>query len=241
MGVMPACFWRSAIAVLLTLYATLSPAQQLVRAVRVTADNDYFPFWMPPDSRPDQDYTQGARITWETGRGPDFARRLVCAARRACGFAYELGQEIYTPEFDSVERTPGERPYAGWLYLQASAISATERSRRVFTTTLGVTGRASLAAQTQAAFHRLVPGFRRPLGWDRQLPTEPDAAFRGTAEWYIRGPGTMRRCTDVVATTSGVVGSLRTAMGAGARTRFGLGLTHPWLADARAHAWEGNV
>ena len=124
---------------LLATLATRSSAQELARAVRVTADNDYFAFWMPPDRRPDNDYTQGARITWENGHGPAFARKLLCTARRACGFAYELGQEIYTPEFDSVERLPGERPYAGWLYLQASAVSATEHSRRIFTTTLGVT------------------------------------------------------------------------------------------------------
>lgn len=234
-------FWCFVIVILVALLATRSSAQELARAVRVTADNDYFAFWLPPHSRPDEDYTQGARITWEIERGPAFARRLACTAHRACGFTYELGQEIYTPELDSEERLPGERPYAGWLYIQGSAVSATERSRRIFTTTLGVTGRASLAAQTQAAFHRLVPGFRRPLGWDRQLPTEPDAALRATAEWYVRAPSAMGSWADLVSTTSGVVGTLRTAMGAGVRTRLGLGLTHPWLADSHVHHWEGYV
>jgi hypothetical protein len=228
-------------ALLPILCATRSSAQQLARSVRVTADNDYFAFWIPPDSRPDHDYTQGPRITWQIERGPAFARRLLCAEHKACGFAYELGQEIYTPEFDSVEVLPGQRPYAGWLYLQTSAISATQRSRRIFTTTLGVTGRASLAAQTQSAFHRLVPKFRRPLGWERQLPAEPDAAFKASAEWFVSAPGTAHRWADVVSSASGVVGTLRTAMGAGARARMGLGLTHPWLSEARAHPWEGYV
>jgi lipid A 3-O-deacylase len=212
--------------------------QRLARAIRVGIDNDYFVFSRPPRKRPDDNYTQGARVGWDSERAPSLVRRLACSTRVACTFAYEIGQEIYTPTFDSVDRLAGERPYAGWLYVQSSAISATRRSRRTLTATLGVTGSASLAEQTQAAFHRLVPGFRRPLGWDRQLPTEPDLAVRGTVEWHLPAPRSVGRWADLVPMASGVVGTLRSAVGSGVQARAGVGLSHPWLVDSRAGRWE---
>lgn len=72
-------------------------------AVSVRADNDAFDFWMPPWSRPDEEYTSGVRATFEyagaawwerwlhrrvTGRGAD----LEHVATRT----YALGQDMYT-------------------------------------------------------------------------------------------------------------------------------------------------
>jgi hypothetical protein len=221
--------------------ATPVHAQALARSVRVTAENDYFDFWRRPDERPDDNYTQGARVAVDLTAPPPVIRRFFCGTRFLCGSSLEVGQEMYTPTDDAVQPLPGERPYAGWLYARGIANAATPRSRRSLELTLGVTGPASLAAQTQEAFHHWVPGFRRPLGWSNQLPTEVAGALRLEGARYLATTGGARRWTDLVPAAHLTLGTLRTAVGLSARARVGIALTHPWLADAGTRWWEAYM
>lgn len=220
--------------------ALLSPcvcdSQELARGIHVTEENDYLDFWLPPDRRPDDNYTQGLRIGWESKRTLPLWRRLVCRDTRACGSTFEMGQEMYTPTTDD-----GVRPFAGWLYARAGEVVATDHSRRMLSVTVGLTGPPSLAEQTQETFHRLVPGFRRPTGWERQLPTEIDAAVNVQQTWRLSPSRSASRMIDLLPWATGAVGTLRTSLAAGARTRAGLGLTHPWLVDSRARTWEAYL
>ncbi|HZK77851.1 MAG TPA: lipid A-modifier LpxR family protein, partial [Gemmatimonadaceae bacterium] len=102
--------------VLVVVNALPARAQQLAQTARVSVDNDFFDFWMPIHERPDVDYSQGMRVSWDVSGVPSQGRRLVCGKRSACGLKFEVGQEMYTPEIDSPTPVPGERPYAGWLY-----------------------------------------------------------------------------------------------------------------------------
>jgi lipid A 3-O-deacylase len=208
----------------------------LARSVRITAENDYFDFWRPPGRRPDDNYTQGARVAGDAVHVLPVVRRLVCYLRDACGSTFEVGQELYTPTHDSADPLPGERPYAGWLYARATAHGVTPRQRRSFDLTLGVTGPASLAAQTQDAFHAWIPGFRRPLGWSHQLPTELAGALSVEEAGYVAAGSRAQQWVDLAAAAHATLGTLRTAFGLNARLRVGVNLTHPWLV-APAHDW----
>jgi hypothetical protein len=221
--------------------ATPSPAQELARATRVTEENDFLDVALPAHGRPDDNYTQGLHLSRDVAGVPSFVRRWMCPARHACASTLELGQDMYTPTEDAPQPIPGQRPYAGWLYVRASTAAATVHTRRTIGITLGVTGRASLAEQTQAAFHRLIPRFRRPLGWSHQLPTEPDVAIDAESAWYVSAPGRAARWADVVPTAHATAGTLRTALGVGGRARVGFPLTHPWLVNTSARAWEVYV
>lgn len=137
------------------MHGQRSGGQELARGVRVTAENDYFNFWLPPGERSDDNYTQGLRVSWEAGV-PLFVRRFVCHDVQACASTIEIGQEIFTPTDDAASPIPGQRPYAGCLYARATALAATEGTRRSLGVTVGVTGVPSLAAQTQEIFHQLV-------------------------------------------------------------------------------------
>jgi lipid A 3-O-deacylase len=232
--IVPCCI---AVAVVLTLFsAGRCDGQVLARGIRVTEQNDYLDFWLPPDRRPDDNYTQGVRIAWDSEHTIPLAKRLLCGTRAACGSAFEVGQEMYTPTTDD-----GSRPFAGWLYLRADAVAATERSRRIVSVTVGVTGSPSLAAQTQEMFHRLVPGFRRPTGWERQLPTEVDGALRVEEAWRLHSAAPVAHEADLIPWASATVGTLRTSIAAGARARVGLGLSHPWLTDPNVKRCEAYV
>ena len=215
-------------------------AQALARAVHGTAENDYFDFWLPPDRRSDDNYTQGMRVSADLAGVPPFLRRLACRDRlpSQCATTIEVGQDMYTPTDDAVHLLPGERPYAGWLYLRMNTTAATARNRLIVHEILGVTGQASLAAQVQTDFHHIIHGFRRPLGWAGQLPTEADFALGAEDDWYVATPGEARHWVDFIPSAHATVGTLRTALGVGGRARVGIALTHPWQVDTTARPWE---
>jgi hypothetical protein len=206
-------------------------AQELTRSVRLTVDNDYFNFWLPPLQRPDDNYTQGARIAWDLASTPRFARALLCPSGVACGTTVEIGQEMYTPSADWP--APGDRPYAGWLYGRVEVRGGRPRMMRRLDITIGLTGPPSLAEAAQTGFHRLA-GFRQPVGWEHQLPTEVGIGIRAAQSWRIAPAGSAGRRVDLVPTVSAAAGTLRTAVAAGARARVGARLPHPWLMSELA-------
>ena len=215
--------------------------ETLARKVRVTAENDYFDFWRPPNLRADDNYTQGARVAVDMTNVPPVVRRLFCGMHATCGATIEVGQELYTPTVDSAYPLPGERPYAGWLYARGAAQAVTPRRRRSLDLKLGVTGPASLAAQTQEAFHDWIHGFRRPLGWSNQLPTELAGALRTEEADYLAAGSRAQPWVDFVPTGHVTLGTLRTAVGLSARVRVGVNLTHPWLVGPGTRWWEAYI
>ena len=231
------CALTLACAFLCTAVSTIG-AQTLLRSVDITVDNDYFDFWRPPDQRSDDNYTQGLRIHADTRGIPSFLRSRLCAKQDACGSAVEIGQEMYTPTDDAPRLLPGERPYAGWLYLRGSADAATANERRTLSATIGVTGPPSLAAEAQEEFHHMVRGFRTPLGWSGQLPAEPDFALQGEVDRHL-APESASHWVDLIPEVHATLGTVRTAAGAGTRARLGVNLTHPWMREAHPSWFEG--
>lgn len=229
-------------AAMIYVAANASPCacQALARTAQIVADNDYFLFLRPPDRRPDDNYTQGARIIFNLASVPRLVRRF-CKPSRPCLSQVDFGQEMYTPVDDSTDPIAGERPYAGWLYIRGGIISATDDMRQTIDAVIGVTGPPSLAAQTQEAFHKLFPGFRRPLGWGNQLPAEPDFGVGITREIFIAPPGALRDWMDLVPNLKATVGTLRVALAAAGRIRMGFGLTHPWMAQPERRPVEAYV
>lgn len=229
------------LALIVTAHGSRCDAQELRRAVSIVAENDYFDFWQPPDHRSDDNYTQGARIRADVGGAPQLFRRAFCVNQGACGSMLEMGQEMYTPTVDRLQPVPGDRPYAGWLYLRGSVVAATGAARRTVSMTVGVTGPPSLAAQAQEEFHHLVHGFRRPLGWSAQLPTEIAFAAQGGADRYFSASARSGRWIDFVPSAHATLGTLRTAIEAGGQARVGFDLSHPWLRERRTPRFEAYV
>ncbi|HEX8907010.1 MAG TPA: lipid A-modifier LpxR family protein, partial [Longimicrobiaceae bacterium] len=171
---------RAALAFVLALGAAPAPAQ--VRDVRLVLDNDAYDFWIPISERPDYDYTNGVDLSMEMAGGPLWSHRLAPHAARCSGrespdsactsTTFSFGQKIFTPRVDSVTPVPGQRPYAGWLYLSAAGHVSTARSRRSVGVEIGVTGPPSLGKAIHTGWHRLT-GFWAPQGWDNQLGFEP--------------------------------------------------------------------
>lgn len=238
---------RAALALLasvVVLAALAAPAPARAGTVfRAQGDNDYFDFWLPQDQRPDYEYTQGLTFLLESDSQPRwfpaFARRgTPCAdggGSSACTFArYELGQELYTPFIDSPDPVPGERPYAAWLYVGAASGRVDRSVRRLLRLRVGATGAPALGEAAQISLHE-IRGFRKPLGWDHQVPFEPVvwAAYEeqrfALSERTSGGLG-----ADAVPSWSASVGNFLTGARLGLTLRAGYGAPRPWERGAAA-------
>ena len=211
-----------------------SPAQ---RATQVDLDNDSFNFWQAPNVRSDREYTQGTRITLVRPASGRFAALLggpnqcaTAAENRDCLLhSYSLLQAMYTPTLDDRRRQPGERPYAGWLGVEAGLQRERRRGLTAFAFSVGVTGDPSLAAPAQKAVHRIF-GFPQPEGWNGQLPTEVTvlASYRGVSELlHLESERSHLRLLLAPAWTLRL-GTLATDATMGGQVTAGLGAPPPW-------------
>jgi lipid A 3-O-deacylase len=236
---------RAAPAACAAIAATLGAAPldgQAVRAAELRADNDYFNFWLPPAKRPDVEYTHGTALRLELGGAPAWVRRLPTLAEGSGAEAegtrvhatVEVGQEIYNGRRGGVPTPVGERPYAGWLYVEGAAHRTGPAAHRTVSVQVGTTGPASLAGAVQRAVHE-AQRYRPVPGWEDQLPAEPGIVLGVTERRLLPHLALGGLRTADVAPYAGVrVGNVRTEAEVGARVRAGLDLEHPW--DPRAGA-----
>ncbi len=235
---------RMPLAILLLLCMTLAMAAPLRAQVltRVDLDNDSFNFWQAPKRRADREYTQGTRIQvlWPTDSR--VARRLLGGPQqcrvgmgdRDCRMlSVAATQAIYTPNLELRRRTAYERPYAGWLGTELGVQRDRARGLTALSVSLGVTGKASLAEPGQKAVHKLF-GFRPPIGWDGQLPSELAvmATYRG-AQSLVRARHARSGFGVIVAPEwRARVGTLATDATVGMQVVLGIRPPLPWNTAA---------
>jgi hypothetical protein len=228
---------RAAFASVLAL-ASL-PASAQVRGVRLVSDNDAYDFWIPTATRPDWDYTNGVDLSVDVAGS--LARRLAPHAPRCTGgespdtactlTTFAFGQKMFTPRVDGTVPVPGERPYAGWLYVSATGRVATAARQRSVGMEVGVTGPPSLGKAIHTAWHHLA-GFRPPLGWDNQLGFEPGVVVRYDESLLasLRARGV--RVATLAPAWGADAGNVHVGAHAGATLRAGYAVPHPWSRAA---------
>ncbi|MFC1453661.1 lipid A deacylase LpxR family protein [Verrucomicrobiota bacterium] len=110
-------------------------------------------------------YTQGTQIKYE----------------RDDHWGLKVGQLIYTPSSKSVsEPQYGDRPYAGWLYLNSYKDVYKKNYVNHYELGVGIVGDYSYADKAQIQVHKWLDNMA-PKGWRYQLLTEPTiqaACFR---------------------------------------------------------------
>ncbi|MFP4166367.1 MAG: lipid A deacylase LpxR family protein [Opitutales bacterium] len=144
----------------------------------------------------DRDYTNGVRVgylrelpegsaldnslrrllyplTGATASSPFDKWRFRGESKQRFAWGFGLTQLMYTPDDPYADSAPeGERPYAGWLGAELSLHVKNRRSVSSVTVSVGSTGEASFAEETQEWIHRNVS--RTPVyqGWASQVPAE---------------------------------------------------------------------
>lgn len=242
----PAPGRASAAASLLGLLATLTVTPflgaQEVETIRARMDNDYFNFWEAAPFRPDQEYTHGMALTLGMDRSVGLTGLVGLEAACATGGSdaddcsrgeLSLGQHIYTPRRDATVPLPGERAYAGWLFLRLHDEVATSSAVHGLGVTLGVTGEPSLGRAVQTTWHQ-VAAWRQPLGWDHQLGFEPGLMLTYEHRRRLLIGRTSGSRVLTLAPSGGVnLGNVRTSAFGRLEARLGWNLPDPLdLSDA---------
>ena len=179
----------------------------------------------------DRDYTNGIRFSWLSSEEnmPAWSRAvanvlpLASAGNKRISIA--AGQSMFTPSDTKISApTPGDHPYAGWLYGSIGMVSDTGKTLDNVMLTLGVVGPLSHAQQAQSFVHRVI-GSPQWKGWDNQLKNEPGAIltyerkWRGIVEASPFGVG-----ADITPQVGINLGNINTDAGVGATFRLGYDL-----------------
>lgn len=158
-------------------------------------------------------------------------RFFACATATLKLNIHDLGQLMYTPtRIQLADPQPLDRPWAGLLYYERGhTLSAPDQmSTTTFTWLVGVTGRASLAEQSQKMVHKVMD-IPPPQGWANQIGGS--LAFMATVEkrWAIPTLGAEWRNGMQFRTSAywrATVGNVMTQTGVGMAVALGKNLPH---------------
>lgn len=153
-------------------------------------------------SSTDRDYTNGVRVSWTSpnlqrfGDDPNAGRiagifddaPLTGDSSYERNVAISIGQSMFTPvDVHNPNLVPGERPYAGWLYLGLGLVWKKPHVKNTLIFNLGVVGPWSMAEQTQRTIHDILDQ-RSPAGWNHQLRNEVGINVSYERKWRFRDP-----------------------------------------------------
>lgn len=198
----------------------------------------------------DENYTNGNRISYSSlPQDPNrlhgrLATRLLGAdCDDAIVYGLALGQNMYTPERDSLNETAllaEQHPYAGWAYaeyllsvgrpsspLVGEANGLTPRDWTLLSLQVGVVGPLAQQEFAQDSFHTLI-GDDHFQGWDNQIGNEPALLLSYERRWQYAsvvsgGPTPLQ--LDLLPSAGLSVGNVLVQASGGFTARLGNRLT----------------
>jgi hypothetical protein len=222
----------------LTLCATLiacTPGMADDAFWSLQIENDLF------GSGEDRFYTNGLEISMlRPGEAPgwlsSFAGRLpFFQLGDAQAVQFSLGSTLFTPEdTQATELIVDDRPYAGWLYVNAELLSrfptqSADRAGNLLGITLGIVGPAALGEQIQNGWHDLI-GVERSRGWDNQLRNEIGVNLNYSRRWQVFRPGPFGAEFETAPHITASLGNIYTYAGGGIMFRWGRGLRNDYAS-----------
>lgn len=187
----------------------------------------------------DRQYTSGVKLGWSSpdleayGDSPYASPFLplfgllpfINEKTYQKNLVFALGQNIYTPDdTEAFEPVPGDRPYAGWLYLGVGVVWKDAKVRNSLVLNVGVVGPWSYAQEAQRLLHDL-RGLDAPNGWDNQLHNELGVVAIYQREW--RWPKLGRRLGldwEMLPHAGIALGNVQTSVNLGGELRAGWNL-----------------
>ena len=134
-----------------------------------------------------------------------------------------VGQNMYTPrDIQDPNPQPGDRPWAGWLYVGtvAQVVHSNKKALDSVELDLGVVGSHALGREIQSFVHKYIADAPTPRGWSNQLPNEPAFLLA-----YLHKRKFGDTTFDVVPHVGVTVGTVMDLARAGATIRFGKNLS----------------
>src|ERR1700761_4115522 len=202
-----------------------NPASSEKGSFSILFENDIF-------DNTDHDYTNGVELGYTTA--PDDTPRWATHLARDLPFfaqtgdvrtRYALGQDIFTPtNLASVNPSPGDRPYAGFLYGSMGLTADDGRHLDQLQVTIGVIGPASLAEDSQNFVHNIIHD-QDALGWHYQLRDEPGLVISYERAIKVISPqSVLGGVFDIEPHFGTAIGNVYDYANAGLMARFGVNL-----------------
>jgi hypothetical protein len=200
------------------------PEQAVAGTFNVIFENDLF-------YRMDRDYSNGLELSWspDAETSPAILFRLAAelpwfsddgTIRTSLG----IGQLMFTPEHTRLtDPIATERPYAGFLYASASIRQERGSRQDQWRFQLGMTGPASLAADSQKFIHA-IRNIDMPKGWHTQLRDEPGFVASYERSHTLRPFASVEDTLDFTPHAGFVVGNVYDYVDAGAVLRIGFNM-----------------
>ncbi len=193
-----------------------SPPQYL----RLDIQNDM----LVPLEKTDRYFSSGLKLDYFFMKNPDAKFPLgKIFPRTKKGDLYmglTVSSNMYTPADKSEVLEPGDRPYAGWLYLGAIGVSNDIKNETRYTTeySLGVIGPAAMQEAMQRRMHKLISR-PMPKGWDKyQIANDIAINLSFTGEKRFAKPSDNLELFGLIETN---VGTVTNYMGIGGMMRIG--------------------
>jgi len=198
------------------------------------------------DVRKDRWYTQGGKLSVLLHR-KDVAEDdwlqipYMQSFDREHYINFALVQQMYTPEnFETTDIMQGDRPYAGWLYLQAVIMQTSARHYDAVTFKAGVTGKHSQMEYVQRFIHWLI-GSPSPNGWENQLDTRIGIQFDYQHKWRFVPDDMWGIESDIIPFVEGNLGFIDMKATTGAMWRLGYNIPENFGAGPIDEYGEDNV
>ena len=206
------------ILLLTTFFTSLCAEEWTFSRADLTFEND-------ADVRTDRGYTQGARVSTLLHRddvGDSWLQiPFVPGYMREHFITFSIAQQMFTPEdLNATEPIVGDRPYAGWLYLQTSLHQSSAKHLDSLSLKVGVVGQHAYMEHVQKFIHWLI-GSPEPQGWDNQIGSKPGIQLDYQHKWrYIPGDF-LGMESDFIPYVSGELGNVAIKANGGASWRVG--------------------
>lgn len=142
----------------------------------------------------DRYYTNGLQLSLVNAGGsiPSWARRMCrflnCSDATVRSNVHNLGQLMYTPVvIQQAQPQPLDRPWAGLLYYERgyTLVAPDQQTLTTLTLLAGLTGRASLAEESQKWVHRMMD-MPAPQGWENQIGSSLVLMATVERRWAVR-------------------------------------------------------
>ena len=247
------------LALLITAIMTVSALAVKAETVKESSDLNK-PAWLPQlltlqwendmFAGTDRHYTNGLRLTAlfaRTNTPTTLEEALQTFSHIEQGglhpqwFTLGIGQDMFTPgDKKATTLISDDRPYAGWLYLSASAhklstcLTSSSNDPDCLDSVeanMGVVGPAAYGKEAQDFVHK-TRGITRFEGWHNQLRNEPGFVMTWERKKRWINPPKKEWGYDLIANMGASLGNIRTQTSAGASMRLGYNIPRDFGAPS---------
>ena len=184
-----------------------------------------FTFENDADIREDSGYTEGAKVSFMMHRedlnNTWFQIPFSSAYKREHFISFAIAQQMFTPEdLDAIDPVTGDRPYAGWLYLQSALHQSSDKNLDSLRFKIGMVGQHSYMEEVQKFIHWLI-GSPDPNGWGNQVGSRVGVQLDYEHKWRYVPDDIWNVESDIIPFVSGELGNVAVKANVGVMLRLG--------------------